>query len=199
MKPSLLDPLAEENRVLIGQFGRIQRRCSELMAGQAVEIEVLRGELMRLRARLIMRESVLAFEREDRAVLEAKVPGLPRRAALAAHVSSLQARIRQLLRERLVRPAASRNDSAHATLAADGQVAKASFGSRAVPVGGKVAALEASRVAADLVICQTGCVAHDFHWRVHDQCRRTGNRCVLAEPVAVMLEVPSGPPVEERS
>ena len=37
-----------------------------------------------------------------------------------------------------------------------------------------VAALEASLVAADLVICQTGCVSHDAYWRVHDHCRRTG-------------------------
>ena len=36
------------------------------------------------------------------------------------------------------------------------------------------AALEASLVAADLVICQAGCVSHDAYWRVQDHCRRTG-------------------------
>jgi hypothetical protein len=40
-------------------------------------------------------------------------------------------------------------------------------------------ALEASLVAADLVICQTGCVSHDAYWRVQDHCRRTGKPCVM--------------------
>ncbi|MGK5081059.1 DUF2325 domain-containing protein [Janthinobacterium sp. HLX7-2] len=44
-----------------------------------------------------------------------------------------------------------------------------------------VAALEASLVAADLVICQTGCVSHDAYWRVHDHCKRTGKQCVLVD------------------
>lgn len=42
-------------------------------------------------------------------------------------------------------------------------------------------ALEASLVAADLVICQTGCVGHGAYWRVQDHCRRTGKQCVLVD------------------
>ncbi len=41
------------------------------------------------------------------------------------------------------------------------------------------AALEDVLVAADLVICQTGCVSHDAYWRVKDHCKRTGKQCVL--------------------
>jgi hypothetical protein len=35
--------------------------------------------------------------------------------------------------------------------------------------------------AADLVICQTGCISHDAYWRVKDHCKRTGKRCVFVE------------------
>ncbi len=43
------------------------------------------------------------------------------------------------------------------------------------------AGLEASLVAADLVICQTGCVSHNAFWRVRDHCKRTGKQCVLVD------------------
>lgn len=43
------------------------------------------------------------------------------------------------------------------------------------------AALEATLAAADLVICQTGCVSHDAYWRVKDHCKRTGKRCVYVD------------------
>ena len=49
-------------------------------------------------------------------------------------------------------------------------------------------ALEASLVAADLVICQTGCLSHGAYWRVQDHCRRTGKQCVLvAQPDAAKV------------
>lgn len=43
------------------------------------------------------------------------------------------------------------------------------------------ARLDASLAAADLVICQTGCVSHGAYWRVKDHCKRTGKRCVFVE------------------
>jgi hypothetical protein len=43
------------------------------------------------------------------------------------------------------------------------------------------AKLDATMAAADLVICQTGCVSHDAYWRVKDHCRRTGKQCVFVE------------------
>jgi len=48
------------------------------------------------------------------------------------------------------------------------------------------AALEASLVAADFVICQTGCVGHDDYWRVQDHCKRTGKPCVLVDQPQVV-------------
>lgn len=52
-----------------------------------------------------------------------------------------------------------------------------------------VAKLDASLAAADLVICQTGCISHDAYWRVKDHCKRHGKRCVFVEkPSASSLQ-----------
>jgi hypothetical protein len=97
----------------MGQYGRVQTRCSQLVKAQAIEIAALSARAMRLQAAVIVRDSALAWAREDR----------------------------------------------------DGYLAR----------------LEASLVAADLVICQTGCLSHGAYWRVQDHCRRTGKTCVLVE------------------
>lgn len=41
--------------------------------------------------------------------------------------------------------------------------------------------LDATLAAADLVICQAGCVSHGAYWRVKDHCKRTGKRCVFLD------------------
>lgn len=41
--------------------------------------------------------------------------------------------------------------------------------------------LDATLAAADLVICQAGCISHNAYWRVKDHCKRTGKRCVFIE------------------
>lgn len=41
--------------------------------------------------------------------------------------------------------------------------------------------LDATLAAADLVICQTGCISHNAYWRVKDYCKRTGKQCVFVE------------------
>jgi hypothetical protein len=41
--------------------------------------------------------------------------------------------------------------------------------------------LDANLAAADLVICQTGCISHNAYWRVKEHCKRTGKRCVFVE------------------
>jgi hypothetical protein len=43
------------------------------------------------------------------------------------------------------------------------------------------AVLDANLAAADLVICQTGCISHNAYWRVKDFCKRTGKQCVYVE------------------
>ncbi len=101
-------------------------------------------------------------------------------------------------------------DSAPVTLLDDGAPVPAKLGDRAVLcVGGRpasvplyrhiiertggrflhhdggeeesVARLEATLSAADLVICQTGCISHDAYWRVKTHCKRTGKQCVFVE------------------
>ena len=41
--------------------------------------------------------------------------------------------------------------------------------------------LETGLAAADLVICQTGCISHQAYWRVKDFCKRTGKRCLYVD------------------
>lgn len=113
--------LVHEYRVLLAEYGRAQARCSALLASRAAEIAALQAQVMRLRASTIVQQTVLAFERQDRA--------------------------RML-----------RLDTTH---------------------GVDEAAFEASLAAADMVICQTGCLSQNAYWRVHDHCQRTGKTCVL--------------------
>lgn len=63
----------------------------------------------------------------------------------------------------------------------------------------QLAADAASAAAADLVICQTGCLSHGDYWRVQDQCRRTGQTCVLVEQsAAARVDCFEGPAPSER-
>ena len=39
----------------------------------------------------------------------------------------------------------------------------------------------ADLAAADLVICQAGCISHSAYWLVKDHCKRTGKRCVYVD------------------
>lgn len=48
-------------------------------------------------------------------------------------------------------------------------------------VGDRFAQLDCALAAADLVICQTGCISHNAYWRVKDHCKRTGKRCAFVE------------------
>jgi len=42
-------------------------------------------------------------------------------------------------------------------------------------------ALDAVLTAADLVVCQTGCMSHNAYWRVKDFCKRHSKQCVFVE------------------
>lgn len=225
------DRVLDEHRALMAHYGRAQLRCSNLLVGQAREMERLQAEVLRLRARVIVRETQLAWEREDRAAWLADLPGLPRRKALARQVEGLAARIQELAREVLRwqwRASTSRHAPEHmaaaapsALAAAEGPAVQDAAGMRSVlciaqdasgalvtqrmvesaeglvaaqaAVGAlfdaaddEHAALEASLVAADLVICQTGCVGHNAYWRVQDHCKRTGKPCVLVDQPQVI-------------
>jgi hypothetical protein len=49
--------------------------------------------------------------------------------------------------------------------------------------------LDHTLAAADLVICQAGCISHNAYWRVKDHCKRTGKRCIYVDnPSAASLQ-----------
>jgi hypothetical protein len=204
---SQLPGLDREHRALLAQYGEIQKRCSTVIAAQAAEIRRLQAQAVRLRAEALLRETALAWEREDRQAVEAAIPGLPKRLSLARRVEWLAGRVQDLqqaLRERLGRSKAPLLSPAEREAAEPGLREKSVLcvgepgaganvarrvvemaGGRFLHHGGEDGldgtALEASLVAADLVICQTGCVSHDAYWRVQDHCRRTGKQCVLVD------------------
>ena len=41
--------------------------------------------------------------------------------------------------------------------------------------------IDGALAAADLVICQTGCISHNAYWRVKEQCKRSGKQCVFVK------------------
>jgi hypothetical protein len=217
------DMIAHEHRVLMGEYGRAQARCSAQLAAQAARIEQLESELMRARAQVVIRDTQLALARDALAELAAAAPGLPTRARLARKVEWLSERVQDLMRELLrlqwvPAPSAVPRAALQADLLAGvrekavlyvgnylhqepGQDADGAHAAQQAieQAGGRflhhaggdagaddAAALEAGLVAADLVICQTGCVSHDAYWRVHDHCKRTGKRCVLVDQPQAM-------------
>lgn len=109
----------QEHLSLCRAYGEVQERCTRVMGWQQSEIERLRAQVLRLRAELVVRETALAYAREDH--------------------------------DRLVVRLAMKHDP--------------------------------QEVAADLVLCQTGCLGHGNFWRVQDQCRRTGKPCTVIEAV----------------
>ena len=179
MSPScpLADSLPAEHRVLCREYAAVQARCSRLIAQQQAEIEHLKAQVVCLRAAAIVQVSALAFARDDHAELERSMAGVPRRAALVRHVEFLAGRIHALMRERLHwqwRGAQPRHtEEEHAPLRPTSPHASL--------VPGKLALLEASMAAADLVICQTGCLSHGAYWRDNGHCRRSGSACVLPD------------------
>lgn len=160
-----------EHAVLVRHLAAAQRRCGETIARQAAEIAQLRAQAMQLRAAVVARDSALAWAREDRAALEAAIPDLAPRATLARKVRELSRKLQDLMRDKLRPPIGA---SLRQTRAAPTVVDEV----------GALSELEASVAAADLVICQTGCLSHGAYWRVQDHCKRTGKTCVMVEQPA---------------
>ncbi|KAB8044665.1 DUF2325 domain-containing protein [Janthinobacterium aquaticum] len=169
---------------------------------------------MQAQAQIVLRDTRLMLAREELVQLAVAAPGLPTRMRLARKVEWLSERVQDLMRE-LLRlqwtPApsmlASVREKAVLCVGQDlGRLQGANQAQHAIErAGGRFLhhagtgddqaaseQLEASLVAADLVICQTGCVSHDAYWRVHDHCRRTGKQCVLVDQPQAMHFVRKG-------
>lgn len=187
--------LPQEFLALCRQLGDAQQRCSAAIASQAAQIDALTAEVVRLRGAVVLRDTRLAVAREELAQLQAASPGLPHRKAMARHIRQLAERITALSRECLRwRQAASAVAQGPAAVAARSvprpwaaapsmsmQPAHLAARNAPMPVEAGDSALDANLAAADLVICQTGCISHDQYWRVQDHCRRTGKPCILVD------------------
>lgn len=146
--------LVQEHGVLLRHYGEAQRRCSAQARCQSREIERLQGQLIIERAKVIVRDSLLAWEREDRDELLDTIADLSGSDAGASPQDILPAHI-------------------HGLAQTEASVLRAPHADPGW--------LEHSLRCADLVICQTGCVSHGAFWRVADHCKRTGKACVLVE------------------
>ena len=223
-----LAALGAEQAKLKCELATTQERHARTLAERERQIETLTGELVRMRAGNIQKDSVIAALREDLCASDLPAPAreleaaqqraaqlqeelaLARRSSRAEgrRADDLAARLAQLSLDLTV-PAAAVQPSANADLAPLRDSAVLCVGGRtaSVPIyrrlievtGGRFAhhdggeqqsagQLEASLAAADLVICQTGCISHDAYWRVKDHCKRTGKRCVFVDnPSAASL------------
>ncbi|MFZ5550127.1 MAG: DUF2325 domain-containing protein [Pseudomonadota bacterium] len=221
-----LNALLEENGVLARELGAAQQRCVQQAADHARRSDALNAELVRARADLLGRDTLLAALQEDLAALEAAVPSLRSRDELTRQVAHQIERIqdleRALLRTRhelererhrageamaalhaqasnAAAPAAEPVSEVPVTLCdrsvlcVGGRAASLPVYRRLVEgVGGRflhhdggdednVTRLDTTLAAADLVICQTGCISHNAYWRVKDHCKRTGKRCLFVD------------------
>jgi hypothetical protein len=205
------------------------QRTTQMLAEKSAQIERQQAELVRLRARLITRDTTIDDLRAQVAQLEDASPSLRSRQAMARQIEQQQARIRELemrlqdsRRQWQTQRPAERADASRpvpspvvavpvaavppggaelvaedlrdkAVLCVGGRTASVPVYRQLVEVrgarflhhdGGEEDAagqLDAHLAAADLVICQAGCISHNAYWRVKDHCRRTGKQCVFVD------------------
>ncbi|MDY0329480.1 MAG: DUF2325 domain-containing protein [Thiomonas sp.] len=188
--------LLQEYHALCRAHGAAQRRCSLLIREQHQRIAALESRCLRLQAEVVLRTTALAWAQQDMAELKACTPDLPRRINLSRLVETLTTRVQDLMRERL------REQWRAAPLP---RHAEPLLQPAATPIDCTFDAsrddapeLEASLSAAELVICQTGCISHGAYWRVQDHCKRTGKTCVLVDqPEALRIVRLHRPPRAE--
>lgn len=211
----------DENAVLGRELAAAQQRSTRVAAGQAMRVEQQQAEIVRLRADLVGRDTLVASLQDQLRALEQTLPDLKSRAELVRLSERQIARIhdleRSLLRTQHLLEREQRRvaealppEPVVAVEAESPELPPARLDDRAVLcVGGRQASvpvyrrviegtggrflhhdggeedssakLDHSLAAADLVICQTGCISHDAYWRVKDHCKRTGKQCVFVE------------------
>jgi hypothetical protein len=196
----------QEHAVLLRAYARVQERCSRLLAEQAAMMARLEAQVVRLRGALVARDSAIAIVREELAARAAVGNALPKRLdALLAPAS----RRRVISTPPCDAPADLREKSV--LCVGHGEEAPSLARQLVEIAGGRYlhhdggddaddSALEAGLRAADLVICQTGCVSHGAYWRVQDHCRRTGKPCVLVgepQPIQFVRQQPAAEPAAQ--
>lgn len=186
---------------------QLGQRIAELRAGQIGRdacIAKLTGQLEQLHESMPELRDRQALARRARDA-EARLAALDtHRAMQQREIDSL----REQLRQPPTRPATAAHDESSAPEPATG-AAEALSGKCILCVGGRSGAVDAYRqlveqrggrflhhdggleeslhridgalAAADLVICQTGCISHNAYWRVKAQCKRSGKPCVFVK------------------
>lgn len=233
-----LDAVMQENAVLARTLAKAQERSTEQSQQHARKVEALNAELVKSRAELIGRDTLIAGLEEARQQTEAAVPQLKSRLELSRQldmqierthqmeralvqaqqdVSRLQDKLNAWAQAQALNPSQSEQNPRLSESAQEDAVALQvstspaprledctvlCVGGRpsAVPVyrqlienmGGRflhhdggeednVLRLDNTLAAADLVICQTGCISHNAYWRVKSHCKRTGKECVYVD------------------
>jgi len=154
------------------------------------ELEQLRESIPGLEARAKLAERLVQMEQRERAmrnqIAELKLE-LTRAAEAPAPV---QEEARQLVEHVMKMPLRLNDRSVLCVGGRSGNVATyrelieregAQFAHHDGGLEDNANRLDASLAAADLVICQTGCISHSAYWRVKDYCKRTGKRCVFID------------------
>lgn len=219
--------LIQEHGVLAREFGKVQKRCTRIIAEKSAEIRKRDAELVRQRAIAIGKDTRIAYLTQDLENLKASLPEYERTSRLQKKLERLSARHTALeaqnaqLRQQLclaqgsltallekegtaAMPASQRHELVaqapitfhlrqKTVLCVGGRNGDmANYRDIIEKAGGRFAhhdgeeednqgALDSSLAAADLVICQTGCINHNAYWRVKDFCKRTGKQCVYVE------------------
>ena len=141
-------------------YTEVQSRCTAQMQSLAREVEVLKQQLLQMRAKAIVRDSALAWEREQRhALAQAMARDMMLSRPVIAEAADERTELGQPLSEQQL--------------------------------------LEDSLHAADLVICQTGCISDGAYWRVKDHCKRTGKTCLLVDQPTALRVVRIHPSSED--
>ena len=168
--------LMGENAVLARELASAQKRSTHIAQEQAQRIAALEATLVRLRGDLIRSETDKARLQEQLARIEATRPG----ATSEPTPDVGQTKDNQALSNQTVLCVGGRT----AAVPLYRYVIERTGGRFLHHDGGKhhcIGKLDTTLAAADLVICQTGCISHDAYWRVKEHCKRTGKRCAFVE------------------
>lgn len=171
-----LAALMEENAVLARELAAAQKRSTCIAQEQAQRIQTLETTLVRLRGDLIRSETDKARLQEQLARMEAARPG----AASAPGPAAEHAKDATPLTNQTVLCVGGRT----AAVPLYRYVIERTGGRFLHHDGGEhhcIGKLDTTLAAADLVICQTGCISHDAYWRVKEHCKRTGKRCAFVD------------------
>jgi hypothetical protein len=187
------------NSLLLEKAADAERRDALLMQARAqsigkdsvidslrVELQELQASIPDLEARTRLNERVARMEERERE-LRTQIAELKQRPVAAAATpvpaeAVKPARIKMPIRlvDQSVLCVGGRSGSV-ATYRALIERVGAQFAHHDGGLEDNTGMLESSMAAADLVICQTGCISHSAYWRVKDYCKRTGKRCVFID------------------